>query len=65
MKKTTKWFSMFEKGDKVEVLANKTDDFNDFIGTVCGFRGEGIVKVRDYDGDVFCCNESQLEKVKS
>jgi hypothetical protein len=37
------WSSMFDVGNKVEVLADKTDIFNDFVGTVYGFKSRGIV----------------------
>jgi hypothetical protein len=61
--KTTKSTgSMFEQGDRVEVLANKDDIYNDFIGTVCGFREEGIVQVRDQEDNVWDCGENQLKK---
>ena len=58
MKIYTDWSSMFEVGNKVEVLANKTDIFNDFIGTVCGFKNEGIVSVKDQDDNVWDCGEN-------
>ena len=55
---------MFEKGDMVDVLANKGDPFNDFYGKVIGYKSEGIVQVIDYDDNVWDCGENQLEKCK-
>jgi hypothetical protein len=55
---------LFEAGDEVEVLANKDDVFNDFCGTVIGYKSKGIVQVRDQDDNVWDCGENQLEKVK-
>ncbi len=57
---------LFEKGDTVEVLSNKGDIFNDFCGTVIGYKGdvdEGIVQVRDQEDNVWDVGENQCEKV--
>jgi len=54
---------MFDKGDHVEVLANKDDDFNDFLGTLVGYSGEGILQVKDQDDNVFEVGENQCKKV--
>lgn len=57
---------LFEKGDTVEVLANNNDLFNDFCGTVIGYKGnvnDGIVQVRDQDDDVWDVGENQCEKI--
>ena len=51
---------LFSKGDIVDVLANKDDDFDDFMGEVIGYRSEGIVKVKDQADDVWCVGENQL-----
>jgi hypothetical protein len=55
---------MFEIGELVDVIANKDDNFNDFMGTVIGYKEEGIVQVRDQDDDVWDCGENQCEKIK-
>lgn len=55
--------AMFEKGDTVEVIANKDDPFNDFCGTVIGYKGGGIVQVKDQDDNVWNVGENQCEKV--
>ena len=54
---------LFEKGDVVEVLANKNDIFNDFCGTVMEYVSNGILKVRDQEDDVFQVGENQCERV--
>ena len=54
---------MFEIGDIVDVLPNKDDSFNEFYGTVIGYKSEGIVQVRDQDDDVWDVGENQCEKV--
>ena len=57
---------LFDAGDMVEVLANVDDIFNDFCGTVIGYKGnpdDGIVQVRDQDDDVWDVGENQCEKV--
>lgn len=55
-------YGMFEKGDEVHVLANKDDNFNDFFGTVIGYKSEGIVQVKDQDDNVWDVGENQCEK---
>jgi hypothetical protein len=54
---------MFNKGDIVEVIANNDDDFNDFCGRVIGYKGEGIVQVKDQEDDVFDVDENQCKKI--
>ena len=60
MKDGAEIHSMFDKGTQVDVLANKDDDFNDFIGTIVGYAGEGILQVKDQDDNVFEVGENQL-----
>jgi hypothetical protein len=55
---------MFNKGDIVEVIANNNDDFNDFCGMVIGYKGEGIVQVKDQEDSVWNVGENQCEKIK-
>jgi len=54
---------MFHKGEHVEVLANKDDDFNDFLGAIVGYTGEGILKVKDQDDNVFEVDVNQCKNV--
>jgi vesicle coat complex subunit len=54
---------MFDKGEQVEVLANQDDDFNDFLGTIVGYAGEGILQVKDQDDNIFEVGENQCKKV--
>jgi hypothetical protein len=54
---------LFEIGDTVDVLPNKDDNFNEFCGTVIGYKSEGIVQVRDQDDEVWDVGENQCEKV--
>lgn len=53
----------FERGDLVEVLANKGDEYNDFAGIVVGYKGKGIVQVRDQEDNVWDVGENQCELV--
>lgn len=59
-----KTMSLFEKGDGVYVTSNKDDNFNDFFGTVIGYKSAGIVQVRDQDDDVFDVDENQCERTE-
>ena len=45
-------------GDTVNV--DKTDDNEEFSGTVVGFKGE-FVQVEDQEDNVFDCNPTELE----
>jgi len=54
--------TLFDVGDIVDVIANKNDTFKDFLGVVIGYTEEGLVKVRNYDGDVFVVGENQCAK---
>jgi len=56
--------TLFEKGDLVDVLANKDDNFNDFCGRVLGYKSEGIVQVRDSDDNVWDVGENQCEIIR-
>jgi hypothetical protein len=51
----------FIKGETVSVTAVAGDMFHDFTGNVVGFSPEGFVLVKDQDGDVWECDEDQLE----
>jgi len=57
----------FIKGETVSVTSVAGDMFHDFTGNVVGFSPiapwsqEGFVLVKDQDGDVWECDEDQLE----
>ena len=51
----------FIKGETVSVKAVEGDMFHDFTGSVVGYSPEGFVQVKDQDGDVWECDETQLE----
>ena len=63
MKKSKKIYGMFEVGDIVDVLPNIDDPFDEFCGTVIGYKSEDIVQVKDQDDDVWDVGENQCEKV--
>ena len=59
LKDETEACGLFDRGDTVEVLANKGDNFNDFCGDVVGYKSQGIVQVKDQDDNVWDVGENQ------
>jgi len=55
----------FNVGDKVLATPDQTGDtWNEFQGTVRGFRQGNLVTVEDQDGDCFDCYPDQLESLE-
>jgi len=55
----------FKIGDKVLATPDQTGDtWNEFQGTVKGFRAGELVTVEDQDGDCFDCYPDQLESLE-